>query len=147
MIRYLPGRSNREGDSENFIISTDHRSDSEITGWRNYGAESLYIGERRASVEWSLFRGNKTAGAELKIGTRYSENQQMLTLRLGPIGNVYICHGRGFLPKSLTLRGRESRVFGFRVTPAEASYQFGAPRNSHSKAEPGWMRGRWRFRA
>jgi len=84
--------------------------------------------------------------AQVKVGSRISEQCLAANLSLGPIGAIYVHteeHGR-FIQHLLN-PGRalstESRETGISFWRGRLEWKLWAPRDTHSKTDPWWMRG------
>lgn len=85
----------------------------------------------------------RTVGADFKVGNCGSEQVLAASLRLGPLGSLYLhteAHGR-WLQRRLNPTGYESRETGLSYYQGRLSWQVWARRDEHRAADPKWMRG------
>ena len=85
----------------------------------------------------------RTVGIDFKVGNCGSEQVLAASLRLGPIGSLYLHtedHGR-WLQRRLNLTGYQSRETGLSYYRGRVSWQMWARRDEHRASDPKWMSG------
>jgi hypothetical protein len=82
-------------------------------------------------------------GADIKVGSRGSENVLAAHVGLGPLGALYV-HSEGFgtwVQRRLNPAGYESREIGFDIYHGRLSWKLWAKRDEWSSKDPKWMHG------
>jgi hypothetical protein len=85
----------------------------------------------------------RTVGIDFKVGNCGSEQVLAASLRLGPLGSLYLHtedHGR-WLQRRLNPTGYQSRETGLSYYEGRLSWEVWARRDEHRAADPKWMRG------
>jgi hypothetical protein len=85
----------------------------------------------------------RTVGIDFKIGNCGSEQVLAASLRLGPLGSLYLHtedHGR-WLQRRLNPTGYQSRETGLSLYQGRLSWQVWARRDGHRATDPKWMSG------
>lgn len=85
----------------------------------------------------------RTVGIDFKVGNCGSEQVLAASLRLGPLGSLYLHtedHGR-WLQRRLNPTGYQSRETGLSYYDGRLSWQVWARRDEHRATDPKWMRG------
>lgn len=85
----------------------------------------------------------RTVGIDFKVGNCGSEQVLAASLRLGPLGSLYLHtedHGR-WLQRRLNPTGYQSRETGLSYYQGRLSWQLWAKRDEWSKSDPKWMSG------
>lgn len=85
----------------------------------------------------------RTVGVDFKVGNPGSEQVLAASLRLGPLGSLYLHtedHGR-WLQRRLNPTGYDSRETGLSLYHGRLSWQVWARRDEHRASDPKWMRG------
>lgn len=85
----------------------------------------------------------RTVGVDFKVGNPGSEQVLAASLRLGPLGSLYLHtedHGR-WLQRRLNPTGYQSRETGLSYYRGRLSWQVWARRDEHRASDPKWMSG------
>lgn len=85
----------------------------------------------------------RTVGLDFKVGNCGSEQVLAASLRLGPLGSLYLHtedHGR-WLQRRLNPTGYQSRETGLSYYMGRLSWQVWARRDEHRASDPKWMSG------
>ncbi|WP_399559411.1 hypothetical protein [Streptomyces chartreusis] len=85
----------------------------------------------------------RTVGIDFKVGNCGSEQVLAASLRLGPLGSLYLHtedHGR-WLQRRLNPTGYQSRETGLSYYRGRLSWQVWARRDEHRASDPKWMSG------
>jgi hypothetical protein len=85
----------------------------------------------------------RSVGVDFKVGNMGSEQVLAASLRLGPLGSLYLHtedHGR-WLQRRLNATGYQSRETGLSYYRGRLSWQIWAKRDEWSKTDPKWMHG------
>ncbi|MGW0948466.1 hypothetical protein ACWD4O_38750 [Streptomyces sp. NPDC002623] len=85
----------------------------------------------------------RTVGIDVKVGNCGSEQVLAASIRLGPIGSLYLHtedHGR-WLQRRLNPTGYQSRETGLSLYAGRLSWQVWARRDEHRASDPIWMSG------
>jgi hypothetical protein len=85
----------------------------------------------------------RTVGIDFKVGNCGSEQVLAASLRLGPIGSLYLHtedHGR-WIQRRLNPTGYQSRETGLSYYRGRLSWQLWARRDEHRASDPKWMNG------
>lgn len=85
----------------------------------------------------------RTVGIDFKVGNPGSEQVLAASLRLGPLGSLYLHtedHGR-WLQRRLNPTGYQSREIGLSLYGGRLSWKAWARRDEHRASDPKWMSG------
>jgi hypothetical protein len=85
----------------------------------------------------------RTVGIDFKVGNCGSEQVLAASLRIGPLGSLYLHtedHGR-WLQRRLNPTGYQSRETGLSYYSGRLSWQLWARRDEHRATDPKWMSG------